>query len=216
MTERRPVTLLFWIANSLNAIGCFFSITFFTKFHPLLPLVLPYLYFTIRLLLYKLWYQLGYHPLAERAYYDGYRGGIHLPVFTDTTDEYRRLRQQQSLKYQIIYNTYKIIYRTIYFGALLVAFAFLDSTVFTEDYHYPNSPLEQMLETFSHGNESIEKFLFLAIFLLIMLTTWGLYHLGRKLWQKHFYKRYPVKILLVERDEPIFSLAKEADSTIFS
>lgn len=210
--EDRKATLLFYSCNSLNAILCFFAVTPASKVHPLLPFLLPYLYFAIRLSLYQLWYRIGYHPLPQRRYVSGPKGGLHLPVFTKNTEEYKSSRQHQSLKYQIIYNLYKVFYRTIYFVFLMISISLLTHTFFTADNRYPGSPLQEYLMTISGGSRGIEKILFVGLILLIWMMFLGLYKLGKLLWQKHFYKRYPVTVLLIERDEPIFTV-KESEQT---
>lgn len=210
--EDKKATLLFYSCNSLNAVLCFFAVTPVSQVHPLLPFLLPYLYFAIRLGLYKLWYRIGYHPLPKRRYVSGPKGGMHLPVFTKTMEEYRLLRQQQSLKYQVIYNIYKVCYRSLYFSFLFVSVSLITSSLFTEDNRYPGSPLQAFLRDAAGGSEGIEKILFIGLILLIWMVFLGLYKLGKLLWQKHFYKRYPVTILVIERDEPIFTV-KESEQT---
>lgn len=207
--EDRKATLLFNLCNGLNAILCFFSIIPLGEWHPLLPFVSPYLYFAIRLGLYWLWYRLGYHPLPRMNYIRGTKGGIYLPAFTKSTEEYKQNRQQQSRKYQIIYNLYKVGYRTIYFTFLMVAISVMIHKLFTADNRYLGSPLENMLMNLSGGHKSIEKILFVALFVSAWLVFVGVYKLGRTLWLKHFYKRYPVTILVMEREEPILTVKEK-------
>lgn len=187
-----------------------------SQVHPLLPFFLPYLYFTVRLGLYKLWYLAAFHPLPKRRYVSGPKGGMHLPVFTRTTEEYQQLRAQQSLKYQIVYNLYKIAYRSVYFTLLTISISLIISKLFTEDNRYPGSPLQEVFLDISGGNEGIEKVLFVGSFVLTVLVCFALYQLGKSLWHKHFYKRYPVRVLLMERDEPIFTIKNEMTANIMN
>lgn len=187
-----------------------------SQVHPLLPFFLPYLYFTVRLGLYKLWYLAGFHPLPKRRYVSGPKGGMHLPVFTRTTEEYQQLRAQQSLKYQIVYNLYKIAYRSVYFALLTISISLIISKLFTEDNRYPGSPLQEALQNVSGGSQQIEKILFVSSFLLAVVVCFALYQLGKSLWHKLFYKRYPVRVLLMERDEPIFTIKNEMTANIMN
>lgn len=210
--EQKLVTWLFYLCNFSNFLICLFAFTPLSKINTFLVFALPHLYFSIRLFLYKLWYRMGYHPLPERRYHSGPRGGIHLPVFTKNTEEYRQLRQQQSLKYQVIYNTYKIIYRTISFSFL---FVFLSVLVYIGEESFQGSSLENTLQQLSGGNEGIEQLLLGSLALLTILLVGLLYEAGKVLWHRHFYQRYPVKVLLVERDEPILSMKNREEFAIF-
>lgn len=212
--ENKKASILFYICNSLNAVLCFLAISPLSHWHPLLPLIMPYLYFVVRIYLYRIWYIFGYHPLARRRYYSGPKGGMHLPVFTKTTDDYRQLRQKQSLKYQTIYNIYKIVYRSVYFTFLFVMLSLFINRFFTADNRYPGSPLQAFLINLSGGVEAIEKLIFVALILLAFYFFFGIYKLGKLIWQSHFYKRYPVTVLLVERDEPILSAKESEQSSI--
>lgn len=137
------------------------------------------------------------------------KGGIYLPVFLKNIEKYVYIRQQQSLRYQVIYNVYKVAYRTLYFSVLTVCCSVL---VYSEE----GSSVEKVLEQVSEGNERIEKFLCRVFFLLVFLLSWLVYEVGEKIWQRYFYKRYPVKVLLIERDEPIFVTdEKQTESSVF-
>lgn len=210
--EQRLVTWPFYICNFSNFLICLFAFTPLSKINTFLVFALPHLYFSIRLFLYKLWYRMGYHPLPERRYQRGPKGGIHLPVFTKNTEEYKQIRQQQSLKYQIMYNTYKIIYRTCYFSFL---FVFLSVLVYMGEEGFPVSSQENTLYQLSGGIEEIVPFLMGVLALLTFLLVGLLYEAGKVLWQSHFYQRYPVKVLLFERDEPILSVKNREEFAIF-
>lgn len=204
--EHRGATWLFYLSSFSNLLLCFFYFIPLSHINVFLIFLLPYLYFSIRLALYKIWYRLGYRPLPERRYHYSAKGGMHLPVFTRCTACYVQLRKQQSIKYQIIYNIYKVSYRTLY-GIFFAIFYFIfTATAFTEDNRYPGSPLEQTLEQLSGGNESIEKIMFIALIMVILFVAVAIYMAGKLKWQEYFYRRYPVKILLVERDEPILAI----------
>lgn len=198
--EQKLVTWLFYLCNFSNFLICLFAFTPLSKINTFLAFLSPYLYFLIRIVLYKIWFYVGYHPLPERKHYRNLKEGMDLPVFTKNTEEYVRVRRQQSLKYQVIYNVYKVAYRTLYFSVLTVCCSVL---VYNEEEF---STLEKVLEQVSGGNEGVEKFLFMVFFLLAFLLSWLVYKVGEKIWQSHFYQRYPVKVLLVERDEPIVSV----------
>ncbi|HFH9946846.1 TPA: hypothetical protein ACGOPE_001314 [Streptococcus suis] len=128
------------------------------------------------------------------------------------TEEYKQIRQQQSLKYQIMYNTYKIIYRTCYFSFLFVFLSFL---VYIGEEGFPVSSQENTLYQLSGGIEELVPFLMGVLALLTFLLLGLLYEAGKVLWQSHFYQRYPVKVLLFERDEPILSVKNREEFAIF-
>lgn len=207
--EQTVATWLFYFCNFANFLFCFCAITPLSDINTFLAFLSPYLYFLIRIVLYKIWFYVGYHPLPERKHYRNLKGGMDLPVFTKNTEEYVRVRRQQSLKYQVIYNVYKVAYRTLYFSVLTVCCSVL---VYNEEEF---STLEKVLEQVSGGNEGVEKFLFMVFFLLAFLLSWLVYEVGEKIWQRHFYKCYPIKVLLIERDEPILTSKNREEFTIF-